>query len=308
MGTYNSKKNHPKINQSNNIKLKKIFKINFHEDWIRSVHIFPSGNIISVSDDKSINIFDGSTYKIIQNIPYAHTHYIINLSIKDENNFATCSLDYNINIWTKKDNNQFIKDKSIIKAHKLKINDIIYLLNNKIISCSDDNTMKIWELYNKGYHLLTFIKLKFISDNKSILSLLLIEDKNIIVNAGGNGTFFWKINKKGMSIIKLICHFIDASCTSKNGLKRIDEDRIIMGSKEKLNIISITNKIIIKTITIPFQCNGITIIKQKGIFICLNINLFYLLYIIDHIFIVVSPEKDKIKPFINWQKPTILLS
>ena len=264
-----SKKKYSNINQSSNIELKKISSINKHKDWVRTVKIFPSGNIISVSDDRSINIFDGFNYKIIQNIPDAHEDYIINLSIKDENNFATCSKDCCINIWTKKDKKKYIKYKTIIKAHNLIINNLIYLLNNKIISSSEDNTMKIWELSNNEYHLLTSIKIKanYNNKNKSLASLLLLKNKNILVSAGENGTFFWKINKKEMSIIKFICHLINAICTSFNGLKRIDEDRIIMGNKEELNIISIKNKKIIKYINIPFQCNGITIIKEKGIFL-----------------------------------------
>ena len=66
------------------------------------VKIFPSGNIISVSIDKSINIFDGNNYNILQSIKNAHDRSIYNISIKDENNFATCSEDGCINIWKKK--------------------------------------------------------------------------------------------------------------------------------------------------------------------------------------------------------------
>ena len=56
---YQSKINQSNINQSKRDYLKFISSIKAHNDWIKSVKIFPSGNIISVSSDKSIKIFDG---------------------------------------------------------------------------------------------------------------------------------------------------------------------------------------------------------------------------------------------------------
>ena len=249
---------------STNVKLMQKLSIKKHNDWVKSVKIFPSGNIISVSYDRSINIFDGNNFKILQNIKNVHNDNYINLSIKDENNFATCSHDRCINIWTKK-GNKFMKDKSLINAHKEKINDLIYLLNNKIISCSTDGTINIRELINNKYQLITSITLNY-GTNNVLYSLLLLEDKNILVNTGGSGTFFWKISNKGI-IIKLIHRFSNAACICWNGLNRIDEDRIIVGYKEELNIISIKDKNIIKSIKIPFRCNGIISIKEKGIFL-----------------------------------------
>ena len=145
-----------------------------------------------------------------------------------------------------KKKNTFIKDISLIKVHKKRINNIIYLLNNKIISCSEDKTIKIRELYNNKYQLICSITLNY-NINDELLSLLLLEDKNILVNAGGNGTFFWKISIKGI-IIKFIHRFSNVICTCWNALSRIDEDRIIVGSQEELNIISIKDKNIIKSI------------------------------------------------------------
>jgi WD40 repeat protein len=155
-----SKENDLNINQIqiNNPYLKYFNSIKEHNDWIESVKIFPSGNIISVSDDCSIKIFDGLNYKIIQNIKYSHKLPIMNIYIKDEYNFATCSEDKNINIWTKIEN-KFILNISITNAHNNSITNLIYLSNNNIISCSNDTTIKIWELHNNKYQLLTFIKI-----------------------------------------------------------------------------------------------------------------------------------------------------
>ena len=80
-------------------KVKKI--IQPHYDTVHSISIFPSGNIISVSYDKSIKIYD-SKFNNLQEIPNAHDNFINYVYIKDEYNFVTCSWDNNIKTWKKK--------------------------------------------------------------------------------------------------------------------------------------------------------------------------------------------------------------
>ena len=74
--------------------------------------VFPSGNISSVSKDKSIHIYDNNL-NILQDIQNAHEDLICYIDIKDENNFVTCSNDKNIKTWIKKEDkfeiNQLIK-------------------------------------------------------------------------------------------------------------------------------------------------------------------------------------------------------
>ncbi len=77
------------------IKLGLYNTIKAHSDWIRYISIFPSGNLISVSNDKSIKIYD-INYNIIQDITKAHNRSINYIDIKDENNFVTCSNDKSI--------------------------------------------------------------------------------------------------------------------------------------------------------------------------------------------------------------------
>ena len=104
--------------KNNEIKIENIIQINSinaHESWIRSVSIFPSGNIISVSNDQSIKIYVNN-FNILQIISNAHEHIIYYVSVKDENNFVTCSLDESIKTWIKKKDN-FILNQSIPKTH-----------------------------------------------------------------------------------------------------------------------------------------------------------------------------------------------
>ena len=107
-----------------NLIIKMINSINPHNDEINSMSIFPSGNLISVSDDKSIKIYDNN-FNIIQSIENAHDESIDYVNIKDENNFVTCSKDKSIKTWIKKNDknkeNKFILNKIIKKLYIIKI-------------------------------------------------------------------------------------------------------------------------------------------------------------------------------------------
>ena len=87
--------------------LKNINSIHSHYKYIYSVSIFPSGNIISTSYDKSIIIYD-IHFNILQNFSNAHDDAIHYIEIKDENNFITISNDKSIKLWIK-NNNKYLK-------------------------------------------------------------------------------------------------------------------------------------------------------------------------------------------------------
>ena len=107
--------------------------------------------------------------------------------------------------------------------------------------------MKIWELTTIKYQLL-----RTLTYSKYIHSLLLLEDKNILVSGGYKGTILWKIYEKGMNIKFIYC-FEEAFGGCWNGLNRIDDDRIIVGGEISLKVISIKEIKIIKSIEIPFR-------------------------------------------------------
>ena len=77
--------------------IKPITTIIPHKQQINSVSTFKSGNIISISNDKSIIIFN-MNFNIIQKNQNAHYNNIYGLSIKDDPNFITCSDDLSIKI------------------------------------------------------------------------------------------------------------------------------------------------------------------------------------------------------------------
>ena len=241
--------------------LQNINYIQPHQDRINSLSSFPSGNIISVSADKSIIIYD-IHLNILQNIQNAHNKAIAYVEVKDDNNFITCSYDGSIKLWIKKEN-QFQINKIINNAHNDRIIKVIYCSNGNLISCSDDYKIKIWKENNNN----NYDNIQIFTHSKEVYSILLLEDKNILISSGNDGTKFWDLNE--INNIKCIKYFEDTFCGWHGSLCRLDEDRIIVQDKEtnSLKVISILNLKIIKEINNPFQCAGITLIENKGIFI-----------------------------------------
>jgi WD40 repeat protein len=240
------------------INLVNIKTITVNNNEINSLSVFPSGNLISISNDKSIKLYNNN-FTIIQIIRKAHKNSIQCLSIKDDNNFITSSNDNDINIWIKK-KNKFILNYSIQKAHKDFIYQIIYCKNNNIISYSKDLTFKIWEKINNiEYQNLTILK-----NIEKTHSILLLDDKNILITLGINGTKIYNYNN--LNLIKFIP---EIKSKEKNAIGLINEDKIIFGGgvDNIIKIISLNEKKIIKEIDNNFQCYGICVLRNKGFFL-----------------------------------------
>ena len=242
--------------------LQNIASIQPHKNWINSLCSFPSGNIISVSNDKSIIIYD-IHLNILQNIQNAHDDAINYVEVKDENYFITCSDDKSIKLWNNKEN-KFIVDKIINNAHEDDINKVIHCSNGNLISCSKDKKIKLWK-ENNNYN--NYENINILTHSNKIYSILLLEDKNILISSGKDGTKFWDLND--INNIDCIKYFKDTYSGWNGTLCRLDEDRIIVQGdfQNSLKVISILNLNIIKEINNPFHCSGITLIEDKGIFI-----------------------------------------
>ena len=240
----------------NNLNLILIKIIDSHNHHVSCVSIFPSGNFVSVSCDKSIKIWD-TNFNLLQSIEEAHNDYINYVSIKDENNFATCSRDKSIKLWIKNENlfilNQLIKD-----AHESWVFKIIYLINGNIFSCSYDKTIKIWEKMENNY-----INTKTINHSNIVYSILLSKYKNIFISSGEFGTKIYNLNN-----YECIFEIEDVKCWNWNSLCFLDENKIIIGGTHGiLKIISLIEKKVVKEINNGFNCWGIGIIDHIGAFI-----------------------------------------
>ena len=227
-----------------------------HDHHINCIAIFPSGNFISVSSDKSIKIYSPEI-DILQTIPNAHNDWIYFVSVQNDNNFVTCGDDKIIKTWCKAKKN-FKFNTKIENAHISTIYKVIYYLKDKLISCSKDSTIKIWQKYNNFYQNLTTLK----PGDDEINSILLIEDKNILISGGLQGTKIWNLID-----FSTIANLEETYCGYWNVLCRIDKDKFIVNNKtdNSLKIISIKEKKKIKEIVHSFDSWGIKFIKNKGL-------------------------------------------
>ena len=235
-------------------KLINIIKV--HSERINCLSTFPSGNLISGSNDKSIKIFD-KNFNVIQNISNAHNDNIYYINIKDENNFVSCSIDQSIKTWIKKEK-EFILNQNIINAHDDYIYKVIYFKKENLISCSEDKKIKIWEKINNNKYQINTI----LTHSEYVYSILLLEDKNILISSAGDGTKFW-------NSLNFICFCkINDACGGRNSLCLIDDDKIILQGKypnQNLKLISLTQKKVIKEINNNFHTWGLCYVKSKGI-------------------------------------------
>lgn len=241
-------------NNELNILLENIKTINTSEKDIRSMSIFPSGNLLSISGTNSIKIYD-LNFNLLQNIIPKNREWICYSDIKDENNFLVSS-DKNIVLYTKNEG-KFTINKIIKTNHKNIVLKVSFLPNGNIISASVDNTIKIYEEKNdKEYqNVITIVNLKIIR------SFMLLEDKKILVTSGDDGTKFWNYNN-----YEEINSFNNVICGFWNSIIRIDDNKILIGGRSSFNIILLNEKKVIE-IQNKFHCNGICDVKNKDILI-----------------------------------------
>ena len=154
--------------------------------------------------------------------------------------------------------NKFNPYQTIYFAHYYFITKIIYCPNGNIISCSQDCTIRIWEKkLNNIYQCMITL-----THSYEVYSILLLEDKKILISSGYDGTKFY-------SLYNYECIYYNTKINTNNNslIERFDENRIIIGKNDLIQIFSVLEKKIIKVIHNGFLCHGISVFENKGIFL-----------------------------------------
>ena len=114
---------------------KYLYRFKAHDNWVKTVCQFNSQILLTGSEDKTIKIWDMNFGELKE-----HTHSVRTLCKIDENYFASGSFDKTIKIWD-------INEKKCIQTLNGHLSKVICIIkyDDKLISCSNDKMIKIWE-------------------------------------------------------------------------------------------------------------------------------------------------------------------
>ena len=223
-------KKDPVIKYLNEIQNKYI--IEKHTSQVTSLLLLKNKKIASCSNDKTIRVYDPNNGYKCEEVFNRHSNSIVSICELDDGTIVSCSWDKSI----------IIGDYSIKNAHSNYINKVITLPNNRIASCAGQ-TIKVWKSeppYNENDNLIKILQ----GHLKWVVSILYIQEMDILLSVSLDNTIrLWNMSTYQCSKV------IDGVEISwNNALYRIDNDRVIIGGKNKFSIINIDKCVIETTI------------------------------------------------------------
>ncbi|XP_037299736.1 coatomer subunit beta' isoform X1 [Manduca sexta] len=131
--------------------LERVHSFEAHSDYIRCIAIHPTQPyILTCSDDLLIKLWNWDRNWACQQVFEGHTHYVMQIVInpKDNNTFASASLDTTVKVW------QLGSSISnfTLEGHDKGVNCVDYYHGGDkpyLISGADDRLVKIWDYQNK---------------------------------------------------------------------------------------------------------------------------------------------------------------
>ncbi|XP_047544204.1 coatomer subunit beta' isoform X1 [Vanessa atalanta] len=131
--------------------LERIHNFEAHSDYVRCIVIHPTQPyILTSSDDLLIKLWNWDRNWACQQVFEGHTHYVMQIAInpKDNNTFASASLDTTVKVW------QLGSSISnfTLEGHDKGVNCVDYYHGGDkpyLISGADDRLVKIWDYQNK---------------------------------------------------------------------------------------------------------------------------------------------------------------
>lgn len=134
--------------------LERVHIFEAHSDYIRSIAVHSTQPfILTSSDDMLIKLWNWDKNWACTQVFEGHTHYVMQVVFnpKDNNTFASASLDRSIKVWQLGSNQpNFTLDNS---EHDKGINCVDYCYNADkpyLISGADDKLVKIWDYQTKS--------------------------------------------------------------------------------------------------------------------------------------------------------------
>ncbi|XP_056020292.1 coatomer subunit beta'-like isoform X6 [Ostrea edulis] len=131
--------------------LERVNQFEAHSDYIRSLAVHPTQPfILSSSDDMLIKLWDWEKKWTCTQVFEGHSHYVMQIVInpKDNNTFASASLDRTVKVWQLGSNTP----NFTLEGHEKGVNCVDYYSGGDkpyLISGADDRLIKIWDYQNK---------------------------------------------------------------------------------------------------------------------------------------------------------------
>ena len=131
--------------------LEKVHTFDAHSDYIRSIVVHPTHPyILTSSDDMLIKLWNWDKNWACTQVFEGHTHYVMQIVInpKDNNTFASASLDRTIKVWQLGSNSP----NFTLEGHDKGVNCVDYCHSGDkpyLISGADDRLVKIWDYQTK---------------------------------------------------------------------------------------------------------------------------------------------------------------
>ncbi|KAL0852444.1 hypothetical protein ABMA28_000620 [Loxostege sticticalis] len=131
--------------------LERVHSFEAHSDYVRCIAVHPTQPyILTSSDDLLIKLWNWDRNWACQQVFEGHTHYVMQIVInpKDNNTFASASLDTTVKVW------QLGSSISnfTLEGHEKGVNCVDYYHGGDkpyLISGADDRLVKIWDYQNK---------------------------------------------------------------------------------------------------------------------------------------------------------------
>lgn len=131
--------------------LERVHQYEAHSDYLRSIAVHPTQPyILTSSDDMLIKLWDWEKKWTCTQVFEGHTHYVMQIVInpKDNNTFASASLDRTVKVWQLGSSNP----NFTLEGHEKGVNCVDYYHGGDkpyLISGADDRLAKIWDYQNK---------------------------------------------------------------------------------------------------------------------------------------------------------------
>ncbi|GFW23044.1 coatomer subunit beta' [Trichonephila clavipes] len=131
--------------------LERVHILEAHSDYIRSIVVHPTQPfILTSSDDMLIKLWNWEKQWSCTQVFEGHTHYVMQIVInpKDNNTFASASLDRTVKVWQLGSTTP----NFTLEGHEKGVNCVDYYHGGDkpyLISGADDRLVKIWDYQNK---------------------------------------------------------------------------------------------------------------------------------------------------------------